>query len=213
MKVRQLPPPVPSLQERKQRLVRAELAELAVGPLLERGFNAVTIDDLAKAAGISRRTFFRYFETKEDVVTCAFDEAGDELVRVFRERPTDELPLVSLRTAIVQVIHGFARDPARARALMRLIRDTDALRARFLIRQDDWREQLTAAITERMPKDPKTPMLARLIATVSMGTVDAAMTAWAESNARELDAVADEAFAALDVIVLSASRGLTKRRS
>ncbi len=62
--------PTESLQDRKQRLVRADIGERAAAVLLERGFDAATIDDLARAAGISRRTFFRYFKTKEEVITA-----------------------------------------------------------------------------------------------------------------------------------------------
>src|SRR4051794_13821626 len=81
-----------SLHDRKLRLVRAQLAEIALTPLLERGFDAVTMDDLANAAGISRRTYFRYFATKEDVVTCVFDDAGDALLAEFERRPRTEHP-------------------------------------------------------------------------------------------------------------------------
>ncbi|MDY7231710.1 TetR family transcriptional regulator [Hyalangium rubrum] len=213
MKAKESPPDLESLQERKQRLVRANIAELALAPLIERGFDAVTIDDLAKAAGISRRTFFRYFATKEEVVTSEFDEAGTSLLAAFRLRPRDEQPLLSLRFAIGSVIERLASAPERTRALMRLIRRTPSLRGRFLVTQDEWRDQLTAAIVERLPRGPKSPMLARLTATVSMGAVDAAMTTWAESNDRDISAVADEAFEALSAVVMAATHTVQGRKS
>src|ERR1700737_2370781 len=54
--------------ERKRRAVRGELSEVALRLLTDRGFDSVTIDEIAAAAGVSRRTFFRYFSSKEDVV-------------------------------------------------------------------------------------------------------------------------------------------------
>lgn len=194
-----------SLQERKQRLVRANIAELAVGPLIEHGFDAVTIDDLAKAAGISKRTFFRYFATKEDVVTSEFTEAGTALLTALRLRPRDEQPLVSLRHAIGSVIERLTQDAERTRAVLRLIQRTPSLRGHFLVTQDQWREQLAEVIAERLPPGPKTPMLARLTATVSMGAVDAAITAWAQSDDRDIGPVTDEAFDALTAVVTAAA--------
>ncbi|WNG62068.1 TetR family transcriptional regulator [Archangium gephyra] len=207
------PSPAPgSLQERKQRLVRANIAELAVVPLIEHGFDAVTIDDLAKAAGISKRTFFRYFATKEEVVTWEFDETGTALLTAFRLRPRDEQPLVSLRFAMGLIIDRLSSDPERARALMRLIHRTPALRGRFLVTQDHWREQFTSAIAERLPGGPRTPMLARLTATVSMGAVDAAIMAWAESSDRDIGTVVDEAFEALAAVVKAATHPAQGRK-
>ncbi|OJT19005.1 hypothetical protein BO221_36405 [Archangium sp. Cb G35] len=207
------PSPAPgSLQERKQRLVRANIAELAVVPLIEHGFDAVTIDDLAKAAGISKRTFFRYFATKEEVVTWEFDETGTALLAAFRLRPRDEQPLVSLRFAMDLIIDRLSSDPERARALMRLIHRTPALRGRFLVTQDHWREQFTSAIAERLPGGPRTPMLARLTATVSMAAVDAAMMAWAESGDRDIGTVVDEAFEALATVVKAATHPAQGRK-
>jgi AcrR family transcriptional regulator len=200
------PAPAPgSLQERKQRLARENITQLAVVPLIEHGFDAVTIDDLAKAAGISKRTFFRYFATKEDVVTAEFTEAGTELLAAFRLRPRDEQPILSLRFAVGPVIERLTQEPERTRALIQLIQRTPALRGRFLVTQDQWREQLTEAIAERLPPGPRTPMLARLTATVSMGTVDAAMTAWAESGDRDIGPITDEAFEALTTVVQAAT--------
>ncbi|MCY1082994.1 TetR family transcriptional regulator [Archangium lansingense] len=213
MKAKESPPDPGSLQERKQKLARANIAELAAAPLIERGFDDVTIDDLAKAAGISKRTFFRYFSTKEEVVTSQFDEAGTALLTAFRLRPRDEQPLLSLRFAMGSVIDRLISDAERSRAMIQLIHRTPSLRGRFLVTQDQWIGQLSSAIAERLPKGPKAPMLARLTATVSMGAVDAAMMTWAESGDRDIRAVADEAFDALAAVVSAATRTGPGRKS
>lgn len=190
---------VETLHDRKLRLMRAQLAELALTSLLERGFDAVTIDELAAAAGISRRSFFRYFATKEEVVTCAFDATGDALLAEFGRRPRSEPPLRALRSSLQIVIDAFERDPARTRATLRLIRRTPALRGQFLLQQEDWAEQLAAAMRARLPKGVRAPLLAQLTARVGVAAIDAAMTAWIEHEDQELGALADEAFDALSV--------------
>jgi AcrR family transcriptional regulator len=190
-----------SLAERKRRLVRAGLAEAALGVLGERGFDGVTIDDLAQAAGISRRTFFRYFPSKEEVVISAFDDAAGELVEAVRGRPASEAPLLVLRHALTTTLERFIREPARTRALLRLIQATPALRAQFLDRQDRWREELGREVARRLPAGRARALLARLAAAVALGTVDAALAVWTEDEASDLSEVLAEAFDALSAVV------------
>ena len=60
--------PTPGLRERTRRAVHREIAEAGMALFLDQGFEETTVDQIAEAAGISRRSFFRYFATKEDVV-------------------------------------------------------------------------------------------------------------------------------------------------
>ncbi len=68
-----VPMPV-DLAERKRRAIRGELSEVALALLTDRKFESLTIDEIAAAAGVSRRTFFRYFTSKEDVVFAFLDQ-------------------------------------------------------------------------------------------------------------------------------------------
>jgi AcrR family transcriptional regulator len=192
----------PSLRDRKLRLVRARLAELALTPLLERGFDAVTIDDLAAAAGISRRTFFRYFATKEDVVISTFDEPGTVLLAELERRAEAEPPLEAMRSTLDAIIGAFARDRSRAQATLELIRRTPTLRGRFLVMQDDWIERVAAAIRPRAGSDVR----AQLVARVAIAAVDTALAAWTERPAQDLRSVTAEAFDALGTVVDSTPR-------
>lgn len=194
----------PSLHDRKLRLMRARLAELALGVLLERGFDAVTIEDLAAAAGISRRTFFRYFATKEDVVISTFDEPGAALLAEFARRAETEPPLLALRSTLDAIIAAFGTDPARGRATLQLIRHTPSLRGRFLVTQDDWTQKLAATIRAHTPDDR--PMLAELTARVAIAAIDTALVAWGERPNEDLRAIATETFDALGAVVASRPR-------
>ncbi len=70
-------PPL-DLRSRTRENVRVQIAEVAFNVFAERGFDAVTATEVAEAAGISRASFFRYFESKEDAVFVAQEELGGE---------------------------------------------------------------------------------------------------------------------------------------
>ena len=83
-------PGAPGLRERKRRQTRERLTRVAMALFLERGFEATTLDDIAAAAEISRRSFFHYFASKEDVVLAWQDGSTDALVTAIAERPAAE---------------------------------------------------------------------------------------------------------------------------
>ena len=94
-------PNTPTLQERKQELVRAELASAAWKLFGQRGYEATTVTEIAAAAGVSRRTFFRYYSSKEDVLVEATDELAESMLASMAERPIEEPPLVAIERALI----------------------------------------------------------------------------------------------------------------
>src|ERR1700759_88351 len=92
--------PALTLAERKRQLVRDELAEAALRLLARQGFEETTVDELAAAAGVSRRTFFRYFASKEDVVISSVVVAPEGMVAEVAPRPAEEPPAVAIREAV-----------------------------------------------------------------------------------------------------------------
>ena len=68
------------LQEKKRQLVRQEIARAAWRLFAARGYEATTVDDVAREAGVSRRTFFRYFSSKEDVVVGTSDALAEDVL-------------------------------------------------------------------------------------------------------------------------------------
>src|SRR5690242_10152847 len=84
------------LRERTRRAVRKEIAEAAGALFAERGYEATTIDHIAAAVGMSQRSVFRYFATKEELVLGKFDFVVEEMLDVLRARPADEPVWTSL---------------------------------------------------------------------------------------------------------------------
>jgi AcrR family transcriptional regulator len=120
---------VEPLVERRRRLVRADIGRVAIGLFAERGFEAVTVDEIAAAAGISPRTFFRYFATKDEVVLDYERRLLDRLVDVVATRPAGEGPITALRNAYLTTSHVVREDRARAIQLGRILQTAPELRA------------------------------------------------------------------------------------
>src|SRR5688500_4195908 len=108
--------PIP-VRERTRRAVRGELAQLAVGLFVEKGYDETTIDDLAAAAGMSKRTFFRYFASKEELVMGKYEFFGEQLAEDLAARPAGEPVWVSLRQVFGRVVDHVENDARRAEAV------------------------------------------------------------------------------------------------
>lgn len=87
----------PSLRQRTREAVRADITTVAVSLFLEHGYEDTTIDDIAGAVGMSPRSVFRYFPTKEDIVVGKFAAGAERMLEIIRARPAEEQPWLSLR--------------------------------------------------------------------------------------------------------------------
>jgi AcrR family transcriptional regulator len=180
------------IRSRARRALRGEITAQALGLFSERGFDAVTADELAEAVGVSRRTLFRLFATKEDIVVAAFDTLGDEALAALRERPADEPPWTALRHALGAAVTRLEQRPASFFELHGVIAQTPALRRRVLEQRDGWRAAFATELATRTPSgEPAT----ELLATAAIGAFDVATEAWARTGGRRgLSRLLDDAF-------------------
>ncbi|MEU9455154.1 TetR family transcriptional regulator [Streptomyces sp. NPDC048277] len=190
--------------------IRAELAQVAFDLFRQKGFDNVTLDDLARAAGVSRSTYLRYFGTKEDAVLDTFDAMGDRVAEALRARPTEESHWTALRHGLDVALEPYRQDPAEALARTRLVRETPALSARQLQKQHSWRPILARALAERgqpvatrpagsgSPGADHAALTHDVRAGAALECLNVALDAWTASEGRlDLVALLDEAFTAL----------------
>ncbi|WP_030781539.1 TetR family transcriptional regulator [Streptomyces sp. NRRL S-920] len=187
-----------SMAERKRRLVSDELTESALQLLALKGFDAVTIDEIVTTAGVSRRTFFRYFASKEDVVVQFLADMGAGMRADLAERPGDEPPSVALLHAVRVPLATCAAHSDRALRVVQLILRTPALLARFLERQAQWRGDLTEELAGRLGLDPGRDLHPGLAAGMALTAFDAVLQRWSNSDgAEDPAALLDQAFAVI----------------
>lgn len=189
-------PAAPYLPIRGAIGVREGIAAVAVNLFLEHGFVETTIDDIAIESGISRRTYFRYFATKDDTILEYLVWLGDAFVEHLMARPAPEKPLRATQAAIREVLEETTRDTAMARSLSRLILETPALRARQLAMHNDWQYKLGSALAVRMGRD-EPDLRCQIIAGVAAIALDIGAQRWTYSESGPLADYVDEVIEAI----------------
>jgi AcrR family transcriptional regulator len=147
----------PGLRERKKERTRQLIAETAVGLFLERGFDGVTVAEVAREAEVAEKTVFNYFPTKEDLVYWRLESFENELLAAIREREPEESILAAFgRFVLVRRGLLAEQDPAaieRLVALTRMITESPALLARERQIFDRYTSSLGALIAEEAGAD------------------------------------------------------------
>jgi AcrR family transcriptional regulator len=138
------------LRQRKRRETRARVVDQALKLFLARGYDATTVDDIAAAAGISKRSFFDYFPSKEDVVLAWQDAFGDALAAAIAARPAEEPAAQAIEAALVSAVGEAAGQPG-AFAIDELIQTTPALKAREHLKYVRLEDTLARALIAREP--------------------------------------------------------------
>ena len=186
------------LRERKKLRTRAELTDAAFRLFAERGFDETTIEDIVEPVEVSPRTFFRYFDSKEDVVIGFFDDLGLELRAVLAARPSDEPSFMALRAALGTLIDLYEERRDRVVAAKRLAHETPSIRARLLDKHARWENGVTEELVIRGGGDPSQEPQMRLLAAVALAAFSTAVSAWCTSGGRaDLHALVDDALGAV----------------
>jgi AcrR family transcriptional regulator len=122
----------------KLQQARAKLLSTALELFLQRGFDAITVAEIADAAGMSRRSFFRYFPSKEELVFDWLLEQGAFITRRVAGRDRRQPPLLAIRAAMIELAAQMDQDRAPASMLARIVFDTPALDRRFSAETERW---------------------------------------------------------------------------
>ena len=172
---------------------RARIERAALDLFTRRGFEGVTIDEVAEVAGISRRTYFRYFATKADAVWGDFSAHVDRLARLLRESGSGQTVLASICDAYVEVNDYAPRDLPLLRQRMQLILTEPALLAHSQVRYADVDRVVAEYVALRIGTEPG-DLLARLVATSTRAAATTAFEAWLTSPEFSLDKALRTAF-------------------
>jgi AcrR family transcriptional regulator len=185
--------------KRQQTLQR--IAKTGLKLFVAKGYEATTLEDIAAASGISRRTFFNYMKSKEEVLLAWQRTAGfSEAIRpAIAEEAPNQGPLDAACNCFLKLVSR--HETKESIAVDRLMRSTDALRARRQAVYVDLEDVVFSALCELWP-EPKRKLPLRIVAMMSVGALRLAMNnRWQDDAKRPLAEHLREQFAALKAAI------------
>lgn len=197
--------PLP-MRERTRRIVQGELTVVAQDLFLAHGYEETTVDQIAAAAGMSKRTFFRHFASKEDLVIGKYELFGERMADALRARPAAEPLWVSLRAVFDVALVYFVDGPERRRneAMEAIVRSTPALYAGYLeklSRTQSLVAEVAAARLTAQGEPADAALRAAAVVGAAFACMNAAQTAWLEAGGNiPIGELLDEAMATMHVV-------------
>ncbi|MFI6996497.1 TetR/AcrR family transcriptional regulator [Nocardia sp. NPDC050175] len=184
----------PGLRERSRRAVQGEIVAVAIELFLSQGYDGTTIEQIAKAAGLSYRSFFRYFASKDDLLVQAMIATGAEIAATLHVRPDDETPWQALRRAFDPLLAQLSKDE-QAIATTKLMMQSPSLQAAHEAKQASWRQAIAEPLAARLTHiddEREREMVADALAGAALACLHSVQMRWiAEENSQQLPDLLD----------------------
>jgi AcrR family transcriptional regulator len=182
------------LRERKKLARRRRIEDIAIKLFERQGFEATTIDQIAAAADVAPRTFFSYFDTKDDVVLADY---ADRLGRILQEldgRPSNEPIWAALRGSFASVASDYETEANGLARRFAIMAATPSVQARSLQLQAGWEHALATHLGDRMAAKPDDPT-PQLVAATALAVMRASLQYWLTvPHSAELPGLVQDAF-------------------
>ncbi len=173
------------LRQMKKERTRGDIVRVANALFANRGFDGVTVEEIAAEAEVSHRTFYRYFATKEELVLGPLQPKLDEFVERFHQRPHTESVIASVRGAIMDLASDYQHDLDSDRRRAALIRSTPSLQQREHERHTAFENEIVLLIAGRLNVDPANDIRPALIAGCAMAAIRAAKGQWLSGKGKQ----------------------------
>lgn len=170
-----------SLRERKKVATRHQLMNVALELFAAQGFDHTTVEEIAGAAEVAPRTFFRYFPTKVDVLFADHPEELSHIREALATRSADEGVVDAVRRAVLEEIGKAVADPSRFLTRSRLVAAVPAAHAHSRYLDSKFEDAIAEAVS-RNRRGTATDLRARVIARASWGAACAARDLWVSSG-------------------------------
>lgn len=169
------------LREQRKERTRSAFLDAAMSLFLRRGFDAVTVEEICDEVGVSARTFFRYFKTKEEVALAPLDELASGLLGALRACGSGEPAWRSLREALLASADRLSADSRRYLRFNQVIRRSPHLVATNAGALAAWERELAGEVARRLGVSREDPR-ARLLVGVALCALRVGGDAWADTG-------------------------------
>lgn len=168
----------------KRQRVRNDLIQTSLKLFGKHGFDLTTVDDIVAAAGVSRRTFFRYFNSKEDVVFEWMREQGEYMLAVLMARPPKEPPIESITSMFLKLADYHDANPKRSRFLSSLIMETPSLSSRYHDEYAKWEDRYIEVLQRSRASSAREAFAVRVQVAATVSAFVAAIRTWIEDRGK-----------------------------
>ena len=205
-----------SLRTRKQELVREAIFDAAIDLFTKNGFNETTIEQIAEAAGISQRSFFRYFPAKDDLLAFRIAGFGDALVAAVRACPAEAPALEVIREVCVAGLK-FSKSETRIQQIMEIAAHSLAARQANKAALVEVESRLSEAYAARSKTASKYSLEPRMLALMTLTVGDLARSSWFVGEAKDTSTALNNVLARLTRVFCdsgssAAAAKVTKRK-
>ena len=191
--------PQASLRERKKAATRVQLMNVALRLFETQGFDNTTVEEIAAAAEVAPRTFFRYFPTKVDVLFADHPEEITLIRDTLANRSPNESVIDAVRRAMLEGIGKAVANPTRFLTRSRLVASVPAANAHSRYLDSKFEDVIAAAVTAERRSEAASDLQARVIARAAWGAACAARDVWVDSGAkRDPRTLVNQAFELLE---------------
>lgn len=185
--------PEDNLNSRKKKFVRDAIHNSAIELFAKAGFDETTVDEIAEAAGVSRRSFFRYFESKDDLLAQSTQNFGATLVAAVQSAPPDSTHVELLKRAVFSIAGGSSSFSLSRETIEIAARSTSARQA-YLSRMPEVEDNLLKAYLARMRHGSADMTKARLLASLTLTITNVAITSWFKHEYRDISTALKQTF-------------------
>lgn len=176
------PPRTESLRDRQRAQIRADIRRAAFRLFVERGYDAVTTEEIATAAGVSPRTFFRHVPAKEELLLAPVRYGGAAIVNLLEGRPATESPDIALINAIITRTRSFEQaDTEEWRQALLVVPD---LLDKVTVHRPADKERATKLIAERMGVNADADLRPGLLVQLAFAAADFAFQQWVRQSGK-----------------------------
>lgn len=177
-------PPRPNLRDRNRERARKDIATAALGLFRSKGFDNVTVEEIATDAGVSSRTFFRYFESKEDALLADYGELAAYLTAALDTIEPDPPIAVRLRTVLHSIADYYVSRTDEVLIRSKIISEAGTPTARNLQHLAGWEQPIAQSIAHALGTEP-TDLRPRAVAASAVAVFRVALSIWVRSGATE----------------------------
>ena len=194
-----------NLQSKKQDLVRHEIWTAAIDLFYSEGFDAVTVDQIAERAGVSRRTYFRYFSSKDDLMGQTLKSYGELLSNAIHSQSADMGAYEAAKRAVATILMCQS-SPATTERFMEIGKRSPAALSAQSLQLPIVEERLARTFADRAGRTDGPSIEDRIVASLTFVTTKLCVDIWVKQPKRPVEEIVEDVFARLSAVCLPTGR-------